>query len=143
MNTRWLAGALLFTLGFGSALLIKLPSADASPTQGGVVEGTLKYIDSDDAFQLIYPPGGGKNYLVVAARDPDTVPAGEPVVTYQGGGALFYKRGLRSLTVLRLEPIIVWKDDTLRCGNFPVLCALPPPPPPPIHHSYMILKSDS
>ena len=140
MKTRWLAGTLLFAFGFGSALLVRLPSADASSTQG-VVDGTLKYIDGEDAFELIYPPGETTDYFVVAARDPEA--AQQPGVTYKTGGATFSKKGLRSLTVLRLTPLIVWKEDqdTLRCGNFPVLCVLPPPPPPPIQYDYSIVKS--
>ena len=139
MKTRWLAGAFLFILGFGCALMVKLPSAYASSTQG-VVEGTLKYIDGDDAFQLLYPPGGGKNYLVLTRRDLDSVSEGEPQVTYQTGGATFLKRGLRSLVVLRLEPLITWQGTVERCGNFPILCVLPPPPPPPIRDDATVVK---
>jgi hypothetical protein len=140
MKARWLAGTLLFTLGFGCALMARLPSAAASSTQG-VVEGTLKYIDGDDAFQLLYPPGGGdKSYIVLSTRDQDSVDEDAPQVTYQTGGAAFSKKGLRRLVVFRLEPLIAWEGDTLRCGNFPVLCVLPPPPPPPIHYDATVVK---
>jgi hypothetical protein len=140
MKTRWLAGALLFSFGFGSALLVRLPSASASSTQG-VVEGTLKYIDGDDAFELLYPPGGDKKYVVLTRRDLDSVQAGESQVTYHTGGAKFSKKGLRSLLVLRMEPLIAWQGEVSRCGNFPVLCVLPPPPPPPIHDEAGIIQS--
>jgi hypothetical protein len=140
MKARWLAGILLFSLGFGCALMIQPPSAGASATQG-VVEGTLKYVDGDDAFELLYPPGGDKKYLVLARRDLDSVQAGDPQVTYHTGGAKFSKKGLRSLLVLRIEPLIAWQDDVVRCEHLPILCVLPPPPPPPIHDEADIIQS--
>ena len=131
MKSRWLASALLFILGFGCAQMIRVPSAGASSTQG-VVEGTLKYVDGDDVFELLYPPGGDRKYLVLARRDVDPVQAGEPQVAYRTGGAKYSKKGLRSLLVLRIEPLIAWDADVVRCENQPILCVLPPPPPPPI-----------
>jgi hypothetical protein len=138
MKARWLAGALLFILGFGSAMLVKLPLASAGSTQG-VVEGNLKYIDGDDAFQLLYP-SGDKSYIVLTTRDPNWAAEGAPQVTYQTGGATISKKGLYRLVVLRGEPLIAWNGDTLRCGNFPILCVLPPPPPPPIHYEATIVR---
>lgn len=140
MKSRWLAGALLFILGFGCAQMVQLPTASASSTQG-VVEGTLKYVDGDDAFELLYPPGGNKNYLVLARRDLASVKEGEPQVTYHTGGATFSKDGLRSLLVLRIEPLIAWNANVVRCENQPVLCVLPPPPPPPIHDTADVVMS--
>ena len=51
MSRRWLAGAFLFALGFGSALLVKLPEADAAAKEE-VVAGTLKYVDDKEAARL-------------------------------------------------------------------------------------------
>ncbi|HWM94573.1 MAG TPA: hypothetical protein VN493_27715 [Thermoanaerobaculia bacterium] len=140
MKTRWFAGALLFILGFGSAMLVRLPSANANATQG-VVDGTLKYDDGPDEFRLSYPPGGKAKYLAVVTRDPDMVIIDEPLITYVAGEAAFSKEGLESVTVLKVEPLIIWNDDVFRCGNGPVLCPLPPPPGPPIVESHTFIQS--
>ena len=76
MKAHWLAGAVLFALGFGSAFLVKLPSADAADTAAKelAIEGTpLKYVDGQD-FKLIYPPGGKTEYLVATVRKKSSLP---------------------------------------------------------------------
>lgn len=153
MTTRWLAGAVLFALGFGSALLVRLPAADAAVKEE-VVEGTLKYIDGED-FRLKYPPGGKTDYLVAVARKPGA-PAPNPQVSYKVGEAVFSKKDLQSLTVFQVKPLILWQaaspavkaaaaavrpGRTIRCGHPQIYCPLPPPPGPPILVSYVVVKS--
>lgn len=128
MSTRWLAGLSLFVLGFGSASLVTL-SAVGAASKEGVVEGNLKYIDSDD-FRLVYPSGGKNDYLVVVSRKPGTVKEPTPNISYATGLVRISKKGLQSLVVYK--PIIIWKGDVGRCGQGPFWwCPLPPPPPPP------------
>jgi hypothetical protein len=138
MPTRWLAGMVLFALGFGCALLVNFPEASAASKQG-LVSGSLKYVDSTD-FQLIYPPGGKTDYLVVVSRKPGTVNNSEPLVAYKAGSATFSKKNLDSLIVYEVRPLVIWKDDVSVCGRGPVQCILPPPPPPPWLR-YAIVKS--
>ena len=140
MSTRWLSGVLLFALGFGTALLARLPEAGAASGQG-VVSGSLKYINGAD-FQLVYPPGGKASYLVVVSRKPGTVKAlSEPQVAYKSGSAAYSKQNLDSLTIFEARPLAIWKGgDVIHCGDGPVQCILPPPPPPP-WLSYTFLKS--
>ena len=155
MSGRWLAGAFLFALGFGSAFLTRLPAADAAAKEE-VVAGTLKYVDDKD-FKLIYPPGGKTDYLVAALRKPGTK-AADPQVSYKTGEAVFSKKDLQSLTVYEVKPLIQWQSGpsparktaaaaafgpgrTIRCGIPQVYCPLPPPPGPPIMVSYSVVKS--
>ncbi len=157
MSTRWLAGTLLFTLGFGSALLVRLPEADAASTEG-VVEGRLKYIDGAD-FRLVYPVGGKTDYLVVVSRPPGANDSG-PEVSYKSGLVTFSKKDLENVTVYQVKPLIMWKagakksgaqksgaekssiraSSIFRCGEGPFLCPLPPTPPP-IGYRYVVFKS--
>jgi hypothetical protein len=128
MSTRWLAGALLFTLGFGSAELAKLPKSGAASREG-VVEGSLRYIDGED-FRLVYPPGGKAEYLVVVTRKPGTVKESAARVSTQIGVAVFSKKDLEKLTVYRVTGLLTWKGGVDRCGHGIDYCPLPPPPPP-------------
>lgn len=158
MSGRWLAGAFLFALGFGSALLVKLPAADAAAAakeeKEEVVAGTLKYVDGKD-FKLTYPPGGKTEYLVAAVRKPGTKDAG-PQVSSKTGEAVFSKKDLQILTVFEVKPLIQWQSApapsaaqkslvspsrTVRCGHPQIYCVLPPPPGPPILVSYTAFKS--
>ncbi|HWN40661.1 MAG TPA: hypothetical protein VNW71_00480 [Thermoanaerobaculia bacterium] len=160
MSRRWLAGAFLFALGFGSAFLTKLPAADAAAKEV-VVAGTLKYVDDKD-FKLIYPPGGKTDYLVAVSRKPGTA-AANPQVAYKTGEAVFAKKNLQSLTVYEVKPLIQWQSApqgatgpprgkatapaaivgpgrTIRCGHPQIYCPLPPVPGPPIMVSYVVVK---
>lgn len=154
MFTRWLAGTLLFALGFGSALLTRLPVAGAASAEG-VVEGSdLKYIDGADLLQLINPSGGKTDFLVALSRKPAAAKVSGPQVSYVAGSASFSKKDLQSLAVYQVTPLIGWKSGSekrgvakagetrlgvFRCGR-PSICTLPPPPPP-IGHLYVVLKA--
>jgi hypothetical protein len=159
MFTRWLAGTLLFALGFGSALLTRLPAADAASAEG-VVEGSdLRYVDGTDALQLINPSGGKTDFLVALSRKPEAAKESGPQVSYVTGSASFSKKDLQSLAVYQVTPLIGWKSGAeksgtakggaaksgetrlgvFRCGR-PYICVLPPPPPP-IGHFYVVLKA--
>lgn len=151
MTSRWLAGAVLFGLGFGSALLVR-PAADAANTavKEVPVEGTtLKYIDGPDDFRLKYPAGGKADYFVAVVREPGSV--SQSSISYKIGEVVVSKRDLQSLTVFQAKPLISLQPKTtpvhaslvqaaavsarpfrvIRCGE-QVYCPLPPPPDPPI-----------
>jgi hypothetical protein len=131
MSTRWFAGLFLFALGFASALLLRLPAASAGAVSG-IVEGTLKYVDEKDQISLVYPEGGGGDYLVIASGKTGPEDGSAPQVSYEAGVAKFLKSDVQSLLVLRLTPVALWQGELIRCDDQPVLCALPPRPPPPI-----------
>ena len=129
---RWLAGVLLFALGCGAALLIKVPAVGAA-SQEGVVEGNLKYVDGED-FRLIYPSGdktsGDKTeYLVVVSRAPGTMT--EAPINSRSGLAVFSKKNLERLTVYRVVPVLTFKGGLIGKCDGEDYCPLPPPPPPP------------
>jgi len=133
---RWLAGVLLFALGCGTALLIKVPAVGAA-SQEGVVEGSLKYVDGED-FRLIYPSGDKTEYLVVVSRSPGTTT--EMPITSQSGLAVFSKKKLERLTIYRVTPLLTWKGGLIGKCDGEDYCPLPPPPPPP-EISNMYFKS--
>jgi hypothetical protein len=163
MSTRWLPGILLFALGFGSAVLVRLPEADAADAaaEEGVVEGNLKFIDGAD-FRLVYPPGGKTDYLIVVSRKSGTVKDSPPRISYHTGAAAFAKKDLQNVTVYHVKPLVIWTSGAetsgvekagaekasarrvgvFRCGSGPFLCPLPPIPPPiGSSYSYAFLKS--
>lgn len=161
MKARWLAGAVLFALGFGSALLVRLPAADAADAadvaaRDVAVEGTpLKYVDGQD-FRLKVPDGVKTEYLIAVARKPGTGVTLEPQISARTGEAAFSKKGLQTLTVYEVKPLIQWQGApapsatraalvapgrTVRCGQPQVYCTLPPPPGPPIHVALQAFKS--
>ncbi|HEX4962486.1 MAG TPA: hypothetical protein VF173_16750, partial [Thermoanaerobaculia bacterium] len=129
MLTRWLAGALLFTFGFGSAVLAKLPKT-AAASQEGVVEGNLKYVDGDD-FRLVYPPGEKTEYLVVVTHTAGTKPDAAPQISTLSGLAIYPKKNLDRLTVYRVTPLLLWHGGSIGKCDGDDFCPLPPPPPPP------------
>ena len=145
MSRSWLAGAFLFLLGFGCAKMATLPVATASATDG-TVDGTLEYIDGKDEFELIYPPGGETDYLVIATRKgaPGTAPGHE--ISYDTGSTVISRDDLVSFTIYRLEPL-VHSGNTLGSNIIcdpggPVICPAPPDPgPPPIFHDNRFLSS--
>ena len=162
MKVRWLAGAVLFTLGFGSALLVRLPAADAAdaaadaPAKEVSIEGTpLTYIDGQD-FRVKVPAGVKTEYLIAVARKPGAGITLERPVSAKTGEAVFSKKGLQTLTVFEVKPLIQWQGApppgtaqkslvspgrTVRCGHPQIYCVLPPPPGPPIHVAYQAFKS--
>ncbi|HEX5716687.1 MAG TPA: hypothetical protein VF179_11060 [Thermoanaerobaculia bacterium] len=167
MKARWLAGAVLFALGFGCAFLVRLPAADAAnaanaantadvPAKEVAIEGTpLKYVDGQD-FRVKVPAGVKTEYLIAVARKPGAGVTLEPQISAKTGEAVFSKKGLQTLTVFEVKPLIQWQSApppratqkslvspsrTVRCGHPQIYCVLPPPPGPPIHVAYQALKS--
>jgi hypothetical protein len=128
MSTRWLYGVLLFAFGFGSALLMRLPAADAAAKEG-VIEGGLKYVDGAD-FQLIHAAGDKNEYLVVVSRTPVSGTDLQPRVAYETEQAHISRERLQSLTIYRLVPLVRTLDRDIRKCR-PGLCPVPPEPPPP------------
>ena len=160
MIARWLTGAILFVLGFGSAFLLRLPAADATGREVAVEGTTLKYIDGED-FRLKYPAGGTADYLVAVVRNPGTS-AAEAQISHKVGEAVFSKKDLQSLTVFQVKPLITLQPQAkplnasqsqvkaavsalpfgiFRCGHPKVYCPLPPPPGPPIRVSFTSMKA--
>lgn len=141
MSRRWLAGAVLFALGFGCAKLVTLPAAGAAPAEG-VVDGTLEFVDGVDDFKLIYPPGGEAEYLVVVERKAELGSTADPQISYDTGSAVISKQDLVNLTVFRVESLLKWEGNVEFCDpGGPVQCTLPPPPRPPIWHHFRTLNS--
>ena len=158
MKARWLAGAVLFALGFGSALLVRLPAADAAdvPAREVAIEGTpLKYVDGQ-YFRLKVPAGVKTEYLIAVARKPGAGVTFEPQISARTGEAVFSKKGLQTLTVFEVKPLVQWQSApppsaaqkslvspgrTVRCGLPQIYCVLPPPPGPPIRVAYQAFKS--
>ena len=167
MSGRWLAGAFLFALGFGSALLVRLPAANAAntadvPAREVAVEGTpLKYVDGQDDFRLKVPAGVKTEYLIAVARKPGTGVILDPQISDRTGEAVYSKKGLQTLTIYEVKPLIQWQSTprpsatraaaavaafgrTVRCGR-DTYCPLPPPPRPPIHvamHSFRASRTN-
>jgi hypothetical protein len=170
MSGRWLAGAFLFALGFGSALLVRLPAADAANAANAAdaapkevaVEGTsLKYVDGQD-FRLKIPAGVKTEYLIAVTRKAGTGVTLEPQISAKTGEAVYSKKGLQSVTVFEVKPLIQWQSSprpgtsrqstprpaaalvvggVIRCGQPQAYCPLPPPPRPPIHVSLQSLRA--
>jgi hypothetical protein len=159
MTSRWLTGAILFVLGFGSALSLRLPAADAAVKEVAVEGTTLKYIDGED-FRLKYPAGGTTDYLIAVVRKAGAT-AAQPQISYKVGEAVFSKKDLDSLTVFEVKPLIALQSQpkpvraaqsqaravvsgprigVFRCGR-DVYCPLPPPPDPPIRVSFTSFRA--
>lgn len=133
MSHRWLAGILIFTLGFGSACLMRIGSANAASNEGEVEPG-LVYSDSPTTFKLVN--SGDKNYVVIVTRKPGMIPASDPLVTYAAGSSSFSKNDLQSLRIYRVTPVgeLQATIGFRPCNGGPDDCPLPqplPPPPPP------------
>ena len=133
MSHRWLAGILVFALGFGSAFLMRIGRADAAPTDGEVEPG-LAYSDSATSFKLVN--SGTKNYLVIVTRKQSMIPTSDPLVTYAAGSSTFSKDYLQSLRIYRVTPVgeLQVTGGFRPCNGGPDDCPLPqplPPPPPP------------
>jgi hypothetical protein len=162
MTARWLTGAILFVLGFGSALLLRLPAADAAVKEETVEGTTLRYSNGED-FRLQVPAGGKTDYLIAVVRKAGT-PAAQPQISYKIGEAVFSKKDLESLTVFEVKPLIRLQSQAkpvrasqsqvkaavsasgfgvLRCWHPQVYCPLPPPPDPPIRVSFTSFKAPS
>jgi hypothetical protein len=140
MLRRWLAGFVVFFLGFGCAQLVRLPAAAAAASDG-TVDGTLEYSDTGD-LKLFNPPGRTE-YLAISTRKAAAGTAASPQLSYDTGTAAFAKQDTDSVMVYRLEPLILWKPSSAIgfCNpSGPVLCIVPPPPPPPWYLHYRFIK---
>jgi hypothetical protein len=133
MSKRWFAGVLLFALGFGSAFLVRLGSAEAQPTSSGEVETGLRYTVGN-GFTLANT--GNKAYLAVVTS---TGGAG-PQILQKSGTAEFSKKD--TVNIYRLVPVGIWATKFRPCHEWE-LCPAPspePPPPPPLRLSALFLK---
>src|SRR5262245_56042799 len=129
MRSRRFAGILLFALGFGSAVVMRIPSTQAASREG-VVEGNLKYILSDRGdFQLIYSKPNKSDIYVAVGRN--LLKASERRAALHRGKITFVKEQRKSLTIFRLTPVMrVTAQFSNPCGP-PELCPFPPDPEPP------------
>jgi len=160
MKAHWLAGAVLFALGFGSALLVRLPAAANTAdvaAKGVPIEGTpLEYVDGSQDFRVRIPAGVKTEYLVTVARKPGPGVTLEPQISAKTGEAVFSKKGLQTLTVFEVKPLIQWQSAPPpgaaqkslaaprwpgRCEHPQIYCVLPPPPGPPIHVAYSVVRA--
>jgi hypothetical protein len=130
MTRRWLAGIVLFALGFGSSSLIQRVTADTPPPREGNLDAVLHYVDGAD-LTLKYPQGTSTYLLAVKRTGAGQEP--EEQISYKTGSAVIPKKGLSSVTIFRLVPIGIWQNGFRPCHGLtdcPVPRPLPPPPPP-------------
>jgi hypothetical protein len=135
MSKRWLSGFLIFALGFGSASLVTIATAQDVPEEGELEEG-LDYVNAPDKFKLVN--SGDRAYVVMVTRR-SGVPAAEPQVSYTSDVITISKNGLDTLTVYRIVPV-TQLDGVLRpCDeafwDCPWRSPIPPPPPPTVTFS--------
>ncbi|HEY4591883.1 MAG TPA: hypothetical protein VIJ61_05710, partial [Thermoanaerobaculia bacterium] len=101
MSIRWLAAVFLFSLGFGSAFLVRSQAADVTAREGTIV-GKLKYRETGTDFRLIRPADDPTTYLVVvAAKGNDAAPR----VLYPSGELTVRKADARSVGIYQLIPL--------------------------------------
>lgn len=141
MNKRWLAGILLFVLGFGCSSLVKLATASTrAAVKEGVIEGGLRYVDGTDlSFQY---SEGDSTYLFVEARKPDVLST-EPPIAYSTGSTTLSKQALQSVAMYRLTLVGVY-DGQRVCfpPNWTTECpsVRPLPPRPPIRATDLVTR---
>lgn len=132
MPIRWLAAALLFLLGFGSALLVNPQAKDAAP-KTGTIDGKLKYVDSGSDLQLIQPADSETSYLIIVPLAPEARNAPHPQVVFQAGKASFRKADLQGMGIYQVVPIakirLGLKPDSIKCRPWE-FCPIPPEPDP-------------
>lgn len=158
MVRRWLAGALLFTLGFGSAKLLTLPTATAQDVLG---DGTLQFIEDDESIELVLPEGAETEYLTYATRISEPGTIAPPQISYDTGSSVISKHDLATLTVFRVEPLLRWDADPVGAPlkgksksaltgrgtagycepGGPYQCTQPPAPRPPKWHHLRALTA--
>jgi hypothetical protein len=136
MSKRWVAGVLLFALGFGSAFLVRLGSAEAQGTSSGEAEkGSLRYTVGNE-FTLTNI-SKNKAYLAVARGKGGN----EPQLLNKFGAAVFSKKD--PVYVYRLTPVGVWGEARFRPCHDWELCPVPqpiPPPPPPLRITAVFIE---
>lgn len=124
MPNRWLAGVLLFALGFGSAMMMKVPSTQAASKEG-VVEGNLRFVNGERGdFQLIYSKPNKSDIFVAVAL------GAQRQATWQRGKVAFTKEQRKSLTIFRLTPVMKVTAQFANPCDSPELCPFPPDPEP-------------
>ena len=137
MSKRWLAGVLLFSCGFGSALLVRLTPDAVAASAEGVVEEGLRYVDGTD-FTLKVPTGAN-SYLVVVARKPG-LSTSEAPISSKTGATVIPKKELTKVTIYRLTPVGLWQGGFRPCHGWedcPVPQPIPPPPPLRISNQFL------
>src|SRR5688572_8031502 len=106
MSKRWVAGILLFALGFGSAFLVRLGPAEAQGTSGEAEKGSLKYTVGNE-FTLTNT-SKDKAYVAIVAGKGGT----GPQFLNKFGAAVFSKKD--PVYVYRLTPVGVWGELRFR-----------------------------
>ena len=96
MKTRWLAGVVLFALGFGSAQMMKVSAADAA---GGMVDEGLNLVEHADRFELINM-GSARYLAIVARKEGMTV---DPQIEAVEGSLIIRKDGLEEARIAKIE----------------------------------------
>src|SRR5215813_540549 len=109
MSIRWLAAVCLFSLGFGSAFLVRSQAA-AVPPREGIIDGKLKYKDTGTEFQLSHPADDKVSYLViVGGKGKDAAPR----VAYPNGGLTLSKADAQIVGVYQVTPLATVRFSSL------------------------------
>jgi|SRR4051794_4116891 hypothetical protein len=161
MSIRWLAAVFLFSLGFGSAFLVRSQAAVVTPGEG-IIDGKLKYKDTGTNFQLSHPADDKVSYLVILGQKGKDA---APRVAYPNGELTLSKTDAQIVGVYQVTPLAIVRfpspspnpspspspspiripfPDILKCR--PNYCPLPPEPPPPgpiFQYSYYFMRDSS
>jgi len=131
MSSRWLAGTILFALGFGSAHLVRLPEVGAAEPVAELVDRNLKFQGSSPI--RFENPSAGSFYLILGTKGPKREVKSAQLIT-KAGKADFSTEGLDGVTAFRLLPTAKWdlkSQNGIRCNprqNYD--CPAPPLPFP-------------
>jgi|tagenome__1003787_1003787.scaffolds.fasta_scaffold19889458_2 hypothetical protein len=147
MSIRWLAAVLLFSLGFGSALVVKSLETGVAPREGTIV-GKLRYRDTGTDFQLIRPAEDRVNYLVVVTKKGTDA---APQVAFPNEKLTLHKVDTGVVGIYQVIPLATVKVsssviNSIKCRPTDY-CPLPPDPGPPpggpIRYVYQFLLDPS
>ena len=100
MTKRWLAGLAIFALGFGSAHVMRVATADAGG--GGMMDEGLFFVEHPDRFEVVNT--GTHDFLLIVDRKAGTGII-EPETASATGSASVFKEGLNKLIVARIQSI--------------------------------------
>ena len=138
MAKRWLAGVALFVLGFGSAQVMHVATADAQDTE---MDEGAELIDHGDEYEIVNT--GPYAYLIEVNLKPG-FGEDEPVITHKTGSAVISKDGLDDLSIFRISTVgkvVPTVHPPFRICDPPMDfedCPLPRPQPPPPGPIYFV-----
>lgn len=133
MTTRWLAGFLIFALGFGCAQVMKVTPAGA---EDGMLDEGLQVIEHPHKFELINT--GLYRYLLIVQPKAGAT-ASMPDISAVTGTVSVAKKNLEGVTVLKLQPLgKIGPEEDWGCHPGLEDCVGPEPILPPRPPKYEI-----